>query len=135
MPIGWMTVLQSVPWAEVIRNAPKVAEGARKLWNTVGKNAPEPELAASGGPPALTPEAQAFARVERRAAALEAEVATLREQMVATSELIQALAEQNTQLIQRVEANRMRMAWLGAAAALAALMAVAALALAWMQRV
>ena len=135
MPIGWMTVLQSVPWAEVIRNAPKVAEGARKLWNTVGKNAPEPEVAGHGGPPALTSEAQAFARVERRAAALEAEVATLREQMVATSELIQALAEQNSQLIQRVEANRVRMAWLGAAAALAALMAVAALALAWMQRV
>jgi coenzyme F420-reducing hydrogenase alpha subunit len=133
MPIGWMTVLQSVPWADVIRNAPKVAEGARKLWNTVGKNAPVPEVAAPGG--ALTPEAQAYTRVERRAAALEAEVATLREQMVATSELIQALAEQNTQLIQRVEANRVRVAWLSAAAALAALTAVAALALAWMQLV
>lgn len=33
MAIGWLTILKSVPWAEVISNAPKVAEGARKLWN------------------------------------------------------------------------------------------------------
>ena len=37
MAIGWWTVLQSVPWAEVVSNAPKVAAGAKKLWNAVGR--------------------------------------------------------------------------------------------------
>ena len=35
MAIGWLSVLKSVPWEEVISNAPKVAEGAKKLWKSV----------------------------------------------------------------------------------------------------
>lgn len=112
MAIGWMTVLQSVPWAEVIRNAPKVAEGAKKLWNTVGKKAPEPKVMPPEVPTNLPPEAQALARLEARVAALDAQAADLREQLLATSALIQALAEQNTQLVQRAEANRVRVVWL-----------------------
>lgn len=112
MAIGWMTVLQSVPWAEVIRNAPKVAEGAKKLWNTVGKKTPEPKVMPPDVPTNLPPEAQALARLEARVAALDAQAADLREQLLATSALIQALAEQNTQLVQRAEANRVRVAWL-----------------------
>lgn len=113
MAIGWMTVLQSVPWAEVIRNAPKVAEGAKKLWATVGKEAPGPEAAATEEVPlTLPPEAQALARIDARLAALDAQVTQLQEQLMATSELIQALAEQNTQLVQRAEANRVRVVWL-----------------------
>lgn len=30
MAIGWLAVLQMVPWSDVINNAPKVAEGAEK---------------------------------------------------------------------------------------------------------
>ncbi|MDP2065377.1 MAG: hypothetical protein Q8K38_05330 [Burkholderiaceae bacterium] len=118
MAIGWMTVLQSVPWAEVIRNAPKVAEGARKLWNTVGKKTPEPKEVAPEVPANLPPEAQALARLEARIGALDAQVAQLQEQLMASSELIQALAEQNTQLVQRAEANRLRVAWLSRAVAI-----------------
>ena len=36
MPVPWLAVLQSVPWSDVIKNAPKVADGARKLWSSVG---------------------------------------------------------------------------------------------------
>jgi len=43
MAIGWLTVLSHVPWTEVINNAPKVAEGAKKLWKSVsGKSAETP---------------------------------------------------------------------------------------------
>lgn len=31
MAIGWLTILKSVPWTEVIRNVPKVAEGGAKF--------------------------------------------------------------------------------------------------------
>lgn len=45
MAIGWLTVLQNVPWSEVIGNAPKVAEGAKKLWGAMRKT---PAAAAAG---------------------------------------------------------------------------------------
>ncbi len=115
MAIGWITVLQSVPWAEVIRNAPKVADGAKKLWGTVRKSRPAPEIPPVEAQNVLSPEAQAIAQLETRVATLDAEAASLQEQMMATSELIQALAEQNAQLVQRAEANRVRMVWLSAA--------------------
>lgn len=37
MAAGWLTVLKMVPWGDVIENAPKVAQGAKKLWSSVGK--------------------------------------------------------------------------------------------------
>ncbi len=42
-------------------------------------------------------------------AALESATLALQEQMRASSELIKALADQNTQLVQRVEMNRVRL--------------------------
>ncbi len=115
MPIPWITVLQAVPWSEVIRNAPKVADGAKKLWNAVARKPASPEVAEASTQPAVLPESQTMAALEARATALEAAVTDLHGQMLAASELIKALAEQNTQLIQRIEANRRHVLWLSAA--------------------
>jgi len=106
MPIPWVTVLQVVPWSEVIRNAPKVADGAKKLWYTVAKKPSSPEVAESSTQAAVSPESKSIAALEARAEALEAAVSDLHGQMLAASELIKALADQNTQLIQRIETNR-----------------------------
>lgn len=113
MAIGWLTVLQSVPWSEVISNAPKVAQGARKLWTKVGKQVPAPQGAAASAHAA--PEVPTLATLQARVSALEAAVADLHGQMLASSELITTLAEQNAQLVQRIEANRVRLRWLGVA--------------------
>ena len=115
MAIGWLTILKSVPWTEVIRNAPKVAEGARKLWNAVGKKRAADEAADAGAPPAASHEPLTLEALEARVAALEAAVSDLHGQMLASSELIKELAEQNAQLVKRIEANRKRTFWLGAA--------------------
>lgn len=122
MAIPWLVVLQSVPWSDVIRNAPKIADGAKKLWNAVaGKSAvPNPPLVVPG-PDSATSAGSLAARVVE----LESAVADLHAQMLASSEVIKALAEQNTQLIKRVEANRVRVAWLTAVAVVAALVAIA----------
>lgn len=109
MAISWLAVLQSVPWSDVIRNAPKVADGARKLWKTVGRQTAEPPPPADRG--AIAPTA---AEMAARLASLEAEVTGLQAQMRASSELIKDLAEQNAQLIQRAETNRVRTMWLAA---------------------
>lgn len=114
MAIGWLTVLQNVPWAEVIRNAPKVAEGAKKLWSSVSK-----------APPAADPDAPLQAQV----AALEVSVETLKAQLAESSQLVAALAEQNARLVERIEANRRKLVWLAAATAVFGAAAIAGLVL------
>jgi hypothetical protein len=128
MAIGWLTVLKSVPWADVIVNAPKVADGAKQLWNKVGKKAPAPQAAdsAAAGTPASTPDAASLAQVQARLVALEAAASELHQQMLASTEVIKSLAEQNAQLIRGIEANRVRLRWLGVAVAVLALAGVGA---------
>jgi hypothetical protein len=115
MAIGWLSVLKMVPWGDVIENAPKVADGAKKLWKTVGKTPPMPEPAATQAPTAQSPEAQAVALLQAQLAATEAAVNDLHAQMLASTELLQTLAGQNAQLVQRVEVQRRRVLWLSGA--------------------
>jgi hypothetical protein len=99
MAIGWLTILSNVPWSDVIKNAPAVADGAKKLWKKVGgkaSTASSPPVAESATP-------------EDRIANLQARVDELHAQMLTASEVVQSLAEQNAQLIARVETNRRRM--------------------------
>jgi hypothetical protein len=111
MALGWITVLKMVPWGDVIENAPKVASGAKKLWQNVGKRPVPAATAASAG--AVEPSGPpALAALHAQVAALQAAVADLHQQMLVSSELIQSLADQNTQLIRRVELNRKRFLWL-----------------------
>ena len=140
MAIGWLTVLKALPWSDVISNAPKVAEGARKLWSAVPGKTPAADAAEA--PPAdgsaaesvadeqIDPHAESVAALKQAVAGLEASVAGLQEQMVASSALIKALAEQNTHLIERVEAHRVRVLYLTVATAVFGVVAVAGLVLA-----
>jgi hypothetical protein len=109
MAIGWLSVLKIVPWSDVIGNAPVVVDGARKLWNAVsGKAAAEERCERSR-------DAAEGAILTGRVDILEAKVADLHGQMLASSELIQALADQNSQLIARIEVYRRGAFWLAAA--------------------
>jgi hypothetical protein len=130
MAIGWMTVLKAVPWSDVINNAPKIADGARRLWRSVASQPQaSPEASASSAAPAGSP-GTSTAELERRLTAAEGTLAELHAQMLTTAELMQALTEQNTQLIARIEANRRRMMWQSVATAVATLVAAVSLALA-----
>lgn len=124
MAIGWMTVLKLVPWDDVIANAPQVLEGARKLWKTVARS-PAPALPPE---PAQVPEAAAAPAPElatrSELQALAATVSALHGQMAESSALIEALADQNAQLIRQIESNRVR---LGALMAVVGLLAAALL--------
>jgi hypothetical protein len=128
MAIGWLSVLKLVPWGDVIENAPKVAQGAKKLWHTVGKK-PAPDVAdtftaTQAGQSALSGHEAAVATLQVQVAELQLATADLHQQMLESSALIKSLAEQNTQLIQRAEVNRKRLLLLGVLTlALAAFMA------------
>ena len=112
MAIGWLAVLKMVPWGDVIVNAPKIADGAVKLWSTVAKKQAATVSPATNTQPALSSEAQSIVILQAKLATAEAQISELHNQMLKSSELIKALAEQNTQLIKRVELNRVRVLWL-----------------------
>lgn len=123
MPIPWLTVLQSVPWSDVVRNAPKVAAGAKKLWDNVAHKGVAQQDAS---------DTVSIFEAEPTLLSLKAEVTALRagsmllqQQLAESSALVSELAEQNAQLIASMDALRRkqrRMLW--------ALLVVAAVALA-----
>lgn len=113
MALGWLTVLKMVPWDDVIKNAPKVADGAKKLWGAVAKKQPATETVQveTSQPVSADP---SLAQLQQQLDTAVSEIANLQQQMLESSALIQALAEQNTQLIKRVETTRIRVLVLGA---------------------
>ncbi|MGE5470638.1 MAG: hypothetical protein ACM3X0_07585 [Bacteroidota bacterium] len=126
MSIPWLTVLQNVPWSDVLSNAPKVADGAKKLWNTIGRKSATPAPV----PPddaALAPEDRPLAALQGKLAEQQAALADLHEQMLASSELIKALAEQNAGLIARSEIIQRRLRWMLAGLTASGLLAATAL--------
>ena len=125
MPISWLTILKIVPWGDVIINAPKIADGAKKLWRSVARKPPEAELPTAGELPTHLPEAHSTTMLQVQLAAVEAEVSELNSQMLESSKLINALADQNTHLIKRLQINRIRVLWLaGAVVVLAVVSAI-----------
>ena len=129
MAIGWLAVLKMVPWADVISAAPAVADGAKKLWDAVARKPPPPELPIANAQPELSTELRAIATLEARLASVQAAASELHDQMLASSELIKVLADQNAQLIKRVEINRVRVLWLAGATVVLGIVAAASLGL------
>lgn len=129
MATGWWSVLKTVPWSEVINAAPQVASGARRLWDTVARKSG----GAAGMAPApgmeVEPEEDVFGNLILRVDKNEATVADLRTQMLQASEIIANLADQNAQLIAKMELARTRMLWLGVATGVSGILALVALAL------
>lgn len=104
-----LTVLSNIPWKTVIENAPKLAEGTVKLWNTVSKWRKSDPV--QNMPPDVPAEfISTEDALQKRLQTLEESVRHLNEQMQTSSELLKSLAEQNSKLVQRVELNRRRMA-------------------------
>lgn len=130
MAISWLTVLRNVPWTDVISNAPKVADGARKLWSSVSGKREQPAYREEARTESRISDSAALSVLREEVADLEAQVDELRGQMLASSGLIKDLADQNAQLIARVELMRRRQAWIAGAAAVAVVVSVAAAAIA-----
>jgi len=111
MAIGWLAILKNVPWVDVVRNSPKIADEAKKLWSTI-TNKPNAEIAFEPNRNKLSSgfssENNTIESLQERLASVESACANLHTQMLASTELIQALAEQNAQLIKKIELSRIR---------------------------
>lgn len=112
MAIGWLSVLRLVPWGDVISNAPRLANEAKKLWNTVARAPRSTEPSATHAKPSWLPDSQSLALLQADLELVITEVTDLHKQMLESSQLIKALADQNTQLIRQMEVQRIRTLWL-----------------------
>lgn len=111
MAVGWISLLSAVPWKEVISKAPAIADGAKKLWNTVTKRVPVENTSPLEIPSDASTDAEIIPRLLLKINEVDVCLSELQKQMLTSSELIQALALQNNELIKRVEANRIRLRW------------------------
>jgi hypothetical protein len=111
----------------------KGAEGARTLWKSVGdRDAEDGTVPAASGADVggAAPADAAMTQLLNRTRHLERAVEDLHQQLQQSTELIKALAEQNTQLVERVEMNRVRAQRTLVLAATALALSLGALALA-----
>lgn len=131
MAIGWFALLAKVPWSEVISNAPRVADAAKKLWKAVANKSVPSESLTDAAQSYLLPDAALLAAIEARLVAMEAGYSDLQNQMLTSSELIKELADQNAQLIKRIETNRVRILLLAGAIGVVAIAVFLCLVLIW----
>lgn len=109
MAIGWIALLKTVPWGDVARNAPEIAENAKKLWGTVARKSVKQELEVRT---VFSSDDQEISQLNERLTSIESAYSELHNQMVTSSELIKALADQNSQLINSIDLNRKHYRWL-----------------------
>lgn len=131
---AWLAL---IPWSDVIKAAPAIAKSASELWTSVTNKKPSADKVSDASRPQEATTANSITalelkliQVETKAGAFEAELDALKNQMLTSSQLIKELADQNTQLISRIDLNRKQMAWLSIAVAVALGLAVVALVLA-----
>lgn len=116
MAIPWLTLIKVVPWTDVIANAPRVVDGAKKLWGSVNKSSTsEKPLAGPAPGTARDDGGEVVGLLRARVGRLEAGVDELHAQMRASSDLIRTLADQNAELIRHLETVQVRVRWLSRA--------------------
>ncbi|NDY91215.1 hypothetical protein [Ideonella livida] len=104
--MSWLSVLKVIPWSEVISNAPKMVDTAKKLWRP-------PEAAASDGRNMATAtELGDPGSLAGRLLATEAALAQAVARQDELSGLVKAMAEQSARLVAQVEAQQRRLRWL-----------------------
>lgn len=120
------TVLSNIPWGQVLENAPKVADGAAKLWNAVTRK--KPDQSPDANAKTVVGAAQSETDVlTQRLVAMEEHIHHLEEQMAASAELIKELAEQNALLVRKIELNSVRLRRLATATAIGVVAVIGAI--------
>lgn len=126
MAIGWVSALKLVPWSDVIQAAPHVVKAAKSLLNKTRDDAENdaPQTPATTPAGIAPPAHNAGELALQHVAQLETRVRELEQAQLASAQLLQQMAEQQSQIVQTVGLLRTgatRLAWacgaLGAAVA------------------
>jgi predicted RNase H-like nuclease (RuvC/YqgF family) len=124
------TILSNIPWGQVVESAPKIAQGAGRLWENVKNRGAEPAAPMSTGTTEPTTDLQLL---QSRTLALESQVQALHDEMRSSALLVKELADQNEQLVERMQTlqqRQRRLVWLGG---LAVVLLAAAMATLWLR--
>lgn len=116
MAIGWVAALKLVPWGDVIQAAPHVLKAAKGLLNKSPAEDEAAAMAAAATHPSeiAAPAHNAGELALQHVAQLEARVTQLTQAQHASAELLQQMAEQQSQIVQTVGLLRTgatRLAW------------------------
>ncbi|MEG2049493.1 MAG: hypothetical protein RR855_19570 [Comamonas sp.] len=115
MAIGWVSALKLVPWGDVIQAAPHVLKAAKGLLNKSPAEGGDGDVEAPSAPAGIAPPAQNAGELAlQHVAQLEARVTQLAQAQHASAQLIQQMAEQQSQIVQTVGLLRTgatRLAW------------------------
>lgn len=87
------TILSNIPWGQVVESAPKIAQGAGRLWDNVKNRGAEPADPTSTGTSEPTTDLQ---QLQTRTQALESQVQALQDEMRSSALLVKQLAEQTS---------------------------------------
>lgn len=132
MAVPWLVVLQNIPWKDVIVNAPKVADEAKKLWTTIKREpgsteAPDASADQSSEKEVYDADTPQVIKLQQKTAQLERAIDDLHTQLLESSALIKALAEQNEMLVKHIEINRSRLKLLSIVVAIFVLLGIFAI--------
>lgn len=115
MAIGWVSALKLVPWGDVIQAAPHVLKAAKGLLNKSPAEGGGDATVAPRAPAGIALPAQNAGELAlQHVAQLEARVAQLEQAQHASAQLIEQMAEQQSQIVQTVGLLRTgatRLAW------------------------
>lgn len=107
MATDWKAAFNSIRWSKVRDLAPAIVDSAARLWKSVASNKPAAVTPLLPGAKVYSSD-PAIAAVEKQIHALDMRADRLREDIVLSSEIIDKLAEQQSELVQAVESLRAR---------------------------
>lgn len=102
-----ITVLSNVPWGQVVDAAPKIAEGANRLWEAAKRIRKSREISNHPDDPSPRPPDEKL--LTERIAAAEATIEQLGAQIEDTVKVVKDLADQNARLVRQMHDGRIRM--------------------------
>ncbi|MEX8191328.1 hypothetical protein [Comamonas guangdongensis] len=116
MAISWISALKMVPWGDVIKATPQVVKAAQGLLKKkeAQAEAHEQDLSAQQAEQKLSPPRSAGEQALLLIQHLEARIAQLEQSQRQSLEIIEKLAQQNSQIVATVGALRtgaQRLAW------------------------
>lgn len=115
--MSWLTALKILPWSEMIEYAPKLVNGAQKLWQRVKVEKNETDAIIIEQAP------QSAVETARELQELKRQLQDMQAQQLELSNLVSELATQNQRLVSAVDVLRLRtriLLWLSVVLGIAA---------------
>ncbi len=103
MAVNWFASFKDVPWSKVIGMAPTIVENGKKLWDKVSNRTGSDGSGETTQSAAQLPVPAAIAAFELRLEALEKKSAQLREEAVASFDVVRSITDQHSQVVQAVD--------------------------------